>query len=269
VGNTSTADHELTLGSALSPLPPVLRDRLLDRYESLKHAYVNAQFDACGLRAGRLCEVLVRILQHLLIGSYTPLGTRLDQMDRECAALEKLPRTTGSESLRVIIPRAINYLYTLRNKRGFGHEGGDIDANEIDAATAVRIADWCVAELIRALNAIPLEEGQALLDTIASRELPQVWSVGGVKRVLARGLSYGDQTLLLLYSDPEAAVPVEDLCAWVEHPRISDFKKDVLRRLHSSRFIEYDRENQVAMISPTGAAQLEEKVLPKIGLGRL
>jgi hypothetical protein len=228
---------------------------------------VNAQFDACGLRAGRLCEIVLRVLQQELTGGYTALGAKLLPFDQECLALERLPRTAGPESLRLIMPRAITFLYTLRNKRGFGHEGGDIDANEIDAATAVRLADWCVAELIRALNAIPLEDGQALLDAIASREIPQVWSVGGVKRVLARGLTYREQTVLLLYSDPDAAVPVEDLCAWVESPRLGDYKKDVLRPLHSERLVEYDRSNEVVTISPTGSAYVEDSVLPKVGVG--
>jgi hypothetical protein len=262
----STAGPELGLDVALEPVPSVLRDRLVERYESLKHAYVNGQFDACGLRAGRLCEILIRVLQHELLGSYTPLGTKLKQFDLECSALEKTRKETGPESLRVIMPRALNFLYTLRNKRGFGHEGGEIDANEIDAATAVRVADWCVAELIRALNAIPLEDGQALLDAIATRELPQVWAIGGVKRVLARGLTYGQQTLLLLYSDPNTAVPVEDLCAWVEHPRLVYYRRDVIARLHKARFVEYDRENEVVILSPSGAEEVEKTVLPKIGV---
>jgi hypothetical protein len=264
----STAGHDLALDAALAPIPATLRDRLVERYGSLKQAYVNGQFDACGLRAGRLCEILLRVLQHELSGSHTPLGTRLKAFDIECAELERTPKEAGPESLRLIIPRGLNFLYTLRNKRGFGHEGGDIDANEIDAATAVRIADWCIAELIRSLNAIPLEDGQALLDAIATRELPQVWAVGGLKRVLARGLTYREQTLLLLYSDPETAVPLEDLCSWVEHPRMAYYRRDVVARLHAARLVEYDRENEVVILSPAGAAEVEETVLPKIGVKR-
>lgn len=265
----STVDHDLALDAALAPVPAVLRNRLMERYRSLKQAYLNGQFDACGLRAGRLCEILVRVLQHELTGTYTPLGTRLRAFDLECAALEQTPKAAGPESLRVIMPRALNFLYTLRNKRGIGHEGGEIDANEIDAATAVRVADWCVAELIRALKAIPLEDGQQLLDAIATRESSQVWTVGGVKRVLARGLTYREQTLLLLSSDPHTAIPVEDLAAWVEHPRVAYYRRDVLVPLHKARLVEYDRENQVVILSPTGAAEVEQRLLPKVDLNSL
>jgi hypothetical protein len=259
----STAASEPTLEAALSSIPAALRSRLLTRYRDLKAAYVNAQYDACGLRAGRLCEVLVRVLQHKLTATYTPFGTKLGQFDRECLKLEKLPQTTGVEGLRVIMPRALNFLYTLRNKRGIGHEGGDVDANEIDAATAVRVADWCISELIRVVHAISLEEAQALLDAIAEREVPQVWSVANAKRVLDPSLSYREQTLLLLYSEP-GPVPIEDLLEWIEHPRMSNYRAHVLLPLHRTRLIEYDRETETALLSPTGAERVDEEIVPKL-----
>lgn len=259
----STAQPEPTLETALSSLPAALRSRLLARYRDLKAAYVNGQYDACGLRAGRLCEVLVRVLQNELTGSHTPLGTKLDAFDKECLKLERLPRNAGPEGLRVIMPRALNFLYTLRNKRGIGHEGGDVDANEIDAATAVRLADWCVSELIRVVHSISLEEAQALLDVIAEREVPQVWSVASAKRVLDPTLNYREQTLLLLYAE-EAPVPVEDLLAWVEHPRMSNYRTHVLLPLHRDRLIEYDRETETAVLSPTGAERVDEEIIPQL-----
>jgi hypothetical protein len=248
----NTAQGEPTLKTALSSIPAALRSRLLTRYRELKAAFVNGQYDACGLRAGRLCEVLVRVLQNELTGSYTPLGAKLDAFDKECLKLEKLPKTAGVEGLRVVMPRALNFLYTLRNKRGIGHEGGDVDANEIDGATAVRLADWCISELIRVVHSISLEEAQGLLDAIAEREVPQVWSVANARRVLDPSLNYREQTLLLLYIE-EAPVPVEDLFAWVEHPRMSNYRTHVLLPLHRDRLIEHDRETETAVLSPTGA----------------
>lgn len=259
----STAQSEPTLETALASLPAPLLTRLLSRYRELKAAYVNGQYDACGLRAGRLCEVLIRVLQNELTGGHTPLGTKLDAFDKECIKLEKLPRSSGVEGLRVIMPRALNFLYTLRNKRGIGHEGGDVDANRIDAATAVRLADWCLAELIRVVHTLSLEEAQGLLDAIAEREVPQVWSVANAKRVLDSSLNYREQTLLLLYAE-ETPVPVEDLAAWIEHPRMSNFKTHVLSPLHRERLIEYDRETQTAVLSPTGAGRVDEEIIPRL-----
>lgn len=265
----STSGNSFNLDDAFTSLPSSLRDRLLERYRDLKSAYVNGQYDAAGLRAGRLAEVLLRVLQHELTGSHIRLGSKIRNFSDECATLERLPMTSGVESLRVIMPRAINFLYTLRNKRGIGHEGGDVDANAIDAATCVRVSDWCVAELLRVVHTLSLEEAQALLDAIAEREVPEVWAVAGVKRVLDSSLSYKEQTLLLLYGDPDTAVPVEDLFEWTEYSRFSLYKRDVLKPLHKARLIEYDQTNGQVQLSPTGANEVDTKILPKLGHSKL
>lgn len=259
----STAKPEVTLDIALAGISAAFRGRLLKAYNGLKTAYLDGNFDACGLRAGRFCEVLLRWAQEHLTGAYTPFGTSLTNFKAECNKLEQTPKSAGHESIRILLPRALSFLYTLRNKRGIGHEGGDVDANEIDAATAVRVADWCVCELIRLHYTISLEEAQGICDVIAERQLPQIWDVFGKRRVLDPKLNYAQQTLLLLYSSPELAVPMEDLVSWTEHSNAAVYRRDVLTRLHKARLIEYDRDIQMAAISPNGVAKVEEELLAR------
>ena len=109
-----------------------------------------------------------------------------------------------------------------------------------------------MCELVRLRYAISLEEAQAICDSIAERQLPQIWDVFGRKRVLVPGLSYPDQTLLLLYASSEAAVPAEDLFEWTEHSNQSVYRRDVLRYLHHKRLVEYDEDLQMVAISPLG-----------------
>ncbi len=257
----NTGGHSLDLEQALAGLPKRFSGRLLKAYSGLKTAFVEGNFDACGLRAGRFCEVLLRFLQHELTGSYTPFGTRLTNFRGECEKLQQLPSSVGVDSIRIIMPRALSFLYTLRNKRGIGHEGGDIDANEIDAVTAVRVADWCLCELIRVFHSISLEEAQAICDVVAKRAQPQIWEVFGRKRVLDTNLGYTDQTLLFLYSDADVAVPAEDLVVWTEHSNPSVYRRDVLSRLHKQRYVEYDKETQMVLIGPRGIERVEDKIL--------
>ena len=249
-----------TLEDALSGVPKGFRSRLIKHHGDLKRAYSRSEFDACGARAGKLCETLVRCIQDVLEGQSTPFGTRLNIVN-ESRRLEKLPQGAGPEPLRVFIPRALCFLYTLRNKRGFAHVGGDLDSDPVDAATCVRVADWCICELIRVVHGLSLEEAQTLVDTVAAREMPEIWSVAGKKRVLRTGLSYQEQVLLLLYSEATDAVLVEDLFAWAEHSRLADFKHRVLAPLHQARAIEWDRESDFAVISPSGIAKVEDEIL--------
>jgi len=258
----STAKPKVTLDVALGGIGTAFRGRLVKAYNGLKTAYVDGNFDACGLRAGRFCEVLLRWAQDELTATHTPFGTKLANFKDECDKLERTPKSAGHESVRILIPRALSFLYTLRNKRGIGHEGGDVDANEIDAATAVRIADWCVCELIRLHYTISLEEAQGICDAIAERQLPQIWDVFGKRRVLDSNLNYAQQTLLLLYSSPDSAIPMEDLVSWTEHSNGAVYRRDVLTRLHKARLIEYDRDTEMAAISPKGVQKVEAELLP-------
>lgn len=256
-----TQQPEISLDHALNGIPAIFRGRLLKSYSGLKAAYLDSNFDTCGLRAGRFCEVVLRLLQQELTGMHTQFGTKINNFKEECIKLENTPSSAGHESIRILLPRALNFLYTLRNKRGIGHEGGDVDANEIDAGTAVRIADWCICELVRLKYTVSLEEAQSLCDIVAKRQLPQIWEVFGKRRVLDAKLSFADQALLLLYSSSDSTVATEDLVSWIEYSNPSVFRQDVLQKLHKTRFIEYDQELEMIAISPLGIARVETSIL--------
>jgi hypothetical protein len=261
----STSAPKANLEQALSLLPAELRKRVVKSYADLKNQALEGEFDAIGTRAGRFAEVMLRALQHVLTSSYTPLTAQLPNFKAECERLERLPSTSGAEGLRVLMPRALCFLYTLRNKRDFGHAGGEVDANKIDAAAATRIADWCLSELVRVSHKLPIEDAQALCDAIAERQLPKIWNVLGRKRILDTSLSYPEQVLVLLYSELDKGVATEDLLQWTEHPHSSNFRRDVLARLHAARQIEWDRETEMAVISPLGVRIVEATLLPKLG----
>ena len=81
-------------------------------------------------------------------------------------------------------------------------------------------------------QAIPLEEAQALLDALAERQVPLVWSApGGPKIVLDPSLTQAQQVLLRLDSETEAAIPIEDLADSVSAKRMDHFKARVIKPL--------------------------------------
>jgi hypothetical protein len=149
----------------------------------------------------------------------------------------------------------------MRSKRGIGHVGGDVDANTIDIETMVRTADWIICELIRVYHSLSLEEAQDLLDSISVRQLPDIWEVNGKKRVPRPGLTAKQQTLFLLYHEPTSFVLAEDLYSWVEYDQLRTYRRDVLWPLHEARLIEFDEENDAVHLSPTGAYEVETKIL--------
>ena len=258
--NSSTSSPSSQLEGALTGIPQPFRTKLVDRYLELKNRHTSGQYETAGLSAGKFAETVLRCLQQHLTGQHTLFGAKLPNFSAACRALENLPGAVGPESLRVLVPRALEFTYTLRNKRGIGHTGGDVEANHIDSAAVARVADWVVCELVRVFHALSLEEAQAIVEGLAVRELPSVWEVAGKRRVLEPGLTAKERTLLLLYSLVDEAVVTEDLCDWVEHSNLPNYRRDVLRPLHATRHIEYDQAAELVYLSPTGVAAAEELV---------
>lgn len=262
MANTNTPPPRAALEGALAKAPAKFRKRIIDSYAEIKRRHreagSGASLDAAGLSAGKFCESVIRLLQHELTGSSIPFGSHIPNFPDACRHLIILDAAAGAESLRVLIPRALVFLNTMRGKRGIGHVGGDIEANAIDLATIVRICDWVMCELVRVYHDLPIEHAQAIVDTLAAKDVPDVWEIGGKKRILRAGLNFKQKVLLLLYSQVDSAALAEELFDWTEHTHIANFRRDVLKPLHATKFIEYDRVDEIVYLSPLGIAEVEE-----------
>jgi hypothetical protein len=262
---STTSNKKASLSAALAGIPVTFRTRIVKSYLEMKRRYAEARFDSSwdtsGLSAGKFCEATLRFLQEHLTGTSIPFGQHIQNFPDECRKLIVLPKTSGVESLRIIMPRALVFLYTLRGKRGIGHQGGDVEANQIDAATVARVCDWIICELVRVFHGLSLEEAQGLVDSLSQRSIPDVWEIAGKRRIMRTDLGYSEQTLLLLYSQAEDGVLSEDLFAWTEHSNYAVYKSRVLRSLHKKRLLEYDRESEIVYISPKGISKVEDEIL--------
>lgn len=145
MGSMSTPKPRSPLEAALANVPAEFRNRIVKAYLELKARHAENKHDAAGVSAGKFCESVVRLLQHELKKPVTPFGQPFTNVAGACDSFAQLPKAVGNDSLRIVIPRAVALLYTLRNKRGIGHVGGDVDANAIDGITIARVADWVSA----------------------------------------------------------------------------------------------------------------------------
>lgn len=261
IANTNTKNPNSLLEVALAKVPNAFRTKLTTSYLAIKKNCLAMRHDSAGMAVAKFCEAVIRLLQEKVHGSHTPFGTRIANFADECRRLVSAPVTQASESERVVLPRALVFLYTMRNKRGIGHVGGDVDANAIDIAAMARTADWILCELIRINHGMSLEEAQDLVDGLSVRQLPIIWEVAGKKRVLKDGLVAKDQVLVLLYSSVDSAVLFEDLCDWVEYSNPGVFKSKVIGALHKARLLEFDRETETVTLSPKGVQYVENTLL--------
>lgn len=250
-----------TLSTALEGIPTKIREKLISSYLELKRNLAESRYDSAGLSAGKLCESSIRLLQLRAFGTYTAFGTKIPNFADECRKIIVSGSSKLTESEKLVISRSLVLLYTMRNTRGIGHVGGDVDPNTVDAALMGTIADWIICELIRIFHGFSLEEAQDLVDSLAVRRLPEIWEVAGKKRVLRDGLSARDQSLLLLYSTKDSAVLTEDLIEWIEYSNPAVFKSSILNKLHKDRLVEWDRSSDTVILSPKGAQDVELRLL--------
>jgi len=246
------------------------KDKMLKSYFDIRERYVKAIYDSSwdtsGLSAGKFCETLLRFLQKELTGSYIPFGQHITNFANECNKLINLSAKNTNESLRIIIPRALIFLYTIRGKRGIGHIGGDIDNNEMDATIIYNTATWIFCEIIRIYHSLSIEEANDYIVMMLEKKLPDIWIIEDKKRVLRKDLNYKQKTLLLLYSDSNTGVLLEDLFLWIEHSNLSYYKRDTINKLHDDKLIEFNKEDEIIYLSPLGIKEVEENILLKNNL---
>lgn len=247
----------------LSGIPDGLREPLLKTYKEVASNYVERRWKAAELDGGWFCEIVYTILDGALSGKYASSPSKPKNMVDACKALEKYPadpNRVGDNSLRKLIPKVLLPLYEIRNNRGVGHVGGDVDPSFMDATAVYNMSSWVLAELIRIFHAVTTEEAQGIVDSLVERKIPLVWEVGGVKRVLEPSMNKKDQTLVLLYGSP-AWIAEDDLMKSVEYSTQAMYRKRVLNPLHTERKIEYDSANGRVHISPTGSKDVENRIL--------
>lgn len=238
--------------------PPELVDALIDSYVEVKENYYLGKFEPSELNGGKFVEAAIRILQYVTTnGNYTPVGSSISDTIGTLRKFEQISNKAILESYRIHIPRNLCTIYNIRNKRGVGHLGGDVNPNLPDVNLIVACCDWVLSELFRINYNCSLDEAQKIVDILVQRKIPLVYDFDDIKRVLKPKLSLKDQTLLILSSESQKKVDLSDLVKWIEPAHISNYKLRVLKPLHTERFIEY-LDNKSCMILPPGLKFVEE-----------
>lgn len=244
----------LVHGDVFSALPAKLREELVDSFSEIVKNYAERRWEPAELNGGKLCEVAYCVVKGIVDGKFPKRASKPRNMVDACRNLESA--TGVPRSVRIQIPRMIVALYEVRNNRNVGHVGGDVDPNHMDAVCVLQMSKWIVAELIRVLHEQSVDEAAALVDALVEREVPLVWKVGDKMRVLDPDLSYKDATMVLLHA-VAGSVSESDLFAWTEHPNVSNYRRDVLRKEHKSRLLEYDQDAGTVELSPRGVEYAE------------
>ncbi len=252
-------DSSVKSALVLAGIPESLRQPLLSAFNAIMKNYRERRWEPAELNGGKLCEVVYSILLGYTTGKFTPKPIKPKNIVDACKALENADANKFSRSVRIQIPRMIIALYEIRNNRGVGHVGGDVEPNHMDALQVLEMSKWLMAELVRIFHGVATEEAQSVIEGIVDRTHYTVWEVAGKKRDLNSQHSMKESTLVLLYSNNKP-VPIMNLASWVEHSNMSTYKRDVIKPLHKNRLIEFDETSSLIQISPLGIKHVEDKI---------
>lgn len=238
-------------------LPDTLRGELLESFDSIVKNYRENRWEPAELNGGKLCEVVYAIIRGYADGIYPNHASKPRNMVGACRAMEQV--TGVPHSVRIQIPRILPGLYDIRNNRGVGHVGGDVNPNEMDAVYVLYSAKWLLAELVRLLHGVTNDEAQKAVELIIERQSEDIWNIDGAMRVMNPKMSKKDQTLLLLYSVRTATE--QQLVGWIEHSNASVYRRDILKPGHTKRLWEYNTITSNVTISPKGIEDVEKRII--------
>lgn len=224
---------------------------ILGAYGEIERNYILRKWKPSELDAGHFVEAVRRALDLELTGAYRTFNRSLPRFDDN--ALRNYEQQTGDQSYRILIPRILKAIYSIRNRRGVAHIS-DVNPNEMDATLILYKVKWILAELLRLKSGLTLDETQAMLDKIVERQCSVIWKEGNITWILATGMSAREQVLVLLYDNsPKMDTDLQDI---IEYSNSTNFKK-ILKRLHQQKLIFYHQDGN-CRLSPLGIRVAEE-----------
>jgi hypothetical protein len=249
----------INVSTALSTIPPGLRDPLIVEYRGIVQNFLEQRWRPTELQAGLFSEIVYTILDGHGKNAYATGPSKPANLVLACRALENnahVPR-----SFQILIPRVLPALYEVRNNRNVGHTGGDVDPNHMDSVVVLSMCSWIMGELVRVYHNLSIADAQAVVDALAEVRVPLIWTNGAVKRILDPKLSLQEHILLLAGVTVPSATATQ-LLSWIEYEDEKYFMRTI-RNLHKKRLVEYDKNSGTVQVLPTGAAVVQTIIREK------
>ena len=238
-----------------SKVPQDILTRMLDEYQHIKQQFFLRKFQPSELNGARFAECVLRLLEHLDTGNYTPFGTALKS---EYIVNHINGNKALQDTLRFFIPRLTRVILDVRNKRDIAHVGGEVSPNYSDALLVVQAVDWILTEFVRHFYSCTIDEAQRIVNSINEIRIPLVAEIDGFVRVQDTSLDARTKTLIVLYYKRPAKVKDVDLAKWTKYKNHSRFKKVVLVELDTEALVHYD--NGHCSLLPKGTKFVENNV---------
>jgi hypothetical protein len=241
-----------------SEFPNELANKLMEAYDNAIREYKKRNWKYFGNEMGRFVEVAIRMVELKTEGKYTNLKDKLAILNENRLKQFEQSQITNIISFRILIPRQLYSMYTIRNKRGMIHVN-EIAPNYMDSTLLVNISKWVLAEFIRNSIKMNYDEAMKIIENIIIKENELIWMEDEIFKILDKSITLEEKILCILYYRNK--INEEQLFKLSEYSNITMFRKK-LKSMHLEQKINYNKEK--IMISPIGI-RIAEDQLNRIG----
>ena len=240
--------------------PDILVDNLVESYLEMKSFFFKNEFRETALHGGRFSEIFIRLIEFITTNSFTPLSNRLPTFHDLVVSFANYQRNMFHDSIRIDIPRALDVIYNVRNKRNVGHVSGDLDENKSDAILSLYLCSWCLVELLRIYYSGTHEEAQELVDKLMKLNIPIIQDFDGFLKILDTELSVADKIMsVAIYKNVEGFKD-KDLYEWLSIHDKSYINKVLKNLIDKKAFLHYNKIQDTIYITLKGTKYVSEKI---------
>jgi hypothetical protein len=244
------------ISSVSPPLPKDIVARLLDEYQYIKQQFFLRKFQPSELNGGRFGECVVRLIQYLDTGAYTPFGSSLS--NTETIFNHAHQNVSLPETVRFYVNRLTRVILDVRNKRDVAHVGGKVSPNYSDSMLICQCADWILTDIVREYHTCPIDVARQMVASINEVHIPIVVEVDGWVRIQNTNLDAKKKSLVVLYYKKPNRVRDSDLVRWIEYKNVTRYRTVVLKALHAEALIHYAGE--YCELLPLGVQFVEKNI---------
>lgn len=228
----NSVDRTQLIAALSNAIPVTLATELVDEYLQMRQDLGTGTLGRSSV--GKFVETLVQVLEHLDTGAHS----KKPDVDEYLRTLESKANNLP-DGLRIVAARVGRSMYTMRNKRNIAHKG-EVDPNRFDLEYLIGGARWVLAELIRTVSGLPMQEAGALVEQVTAPVGSLVQDFGTRKLVLAK-MSIPEELLVVLHSHHPVPVTLTGLRHSMDR-RTAKRVQEASRKLWAAKEIEGSAE---------------------------
>jgi len=184
-------DKEALAKALAQKIPQQLSEELVNEFVELRQDVATNTLGRSP--GGKLVETIVQILQFLETGQHD----QHPNIENYLKNAESRPSSLD-DGLRICGARIARSMYALRSKRNILHKGS-VDPNSYDLHFLLHGAQWLLAELLRNITGLKMQEAGQLINMV-NAPVGGLVEDTGFRRLVLRNVKPSEEALIFLHS---------------------------------------------------------------------